>query len=226
MTRQQVGLFQGLSPAEQDDVLSEYFLAETNFRGTTVQGFAWISRGEAKICVRIQRERNRDQITEIVLAKLSQGTFLGEIIVLWPSAGPTAYVLASRQCAVRYLRNPNHHRNENAAADVFRNLIQEYPQIAINVISEMGRRLRGTGRLIPAHPEGRVALYLKEAADRHGSIEVQDSRVDAMQEALAISETAVRNALNKLESSGIIKRTGNGAIIVQDFAELDSHLIL
>jgi CRP-like cAMP-binding protein len=226
MTRQQVGLFQDLSGTEQDNVLSKYFMAETNFRGTSVHGFAWISRGEAKVCVRIQRERSKDQITEVVLAKLTQGTFLGEVIALWPSVGPTAYVLASRQCTVRYLRHPDHRRGEKTTADVFRNLIQDYPQIALNVISEMGRRLRGTGRLVPAHPEGRVALYLKEAADRHGFIEVQDSKVDVMQEALAISETAVRNALNKLEGTGAIRRDSTGAIIVQDLTELDSHLIL
>lgn len=226
MTRRQVGLFEGLSDLERENVLAEYFFAETNFRGTSVRGFAWITHGEAKICVRIQRERSKDQMTEVVLAKLVQGTFFGEVIALWPSIGPTAYVLASRQCTIRYLRDPDYSRGEKTIADVFRNLIQNYPQIALNVISEMGRRLAGTGRLVPAHPDGRVALYLKETANSQGSLSAQESRVDVIQESLAISETAVRNALNNLESTGTIKRDNDGAITVQDLNTLDSHLIL
>jgi hypothetical protein len=226
MTRRQVGLFEHLSDLERNNVLAEYFLAETNFRGTSVRGFAWISRGEVKICVRIQRERSKDQMTEVVLAKLAQGTFFGEVITLWPSVGPTAYVLAGRKCAVRYLRRPDYGRGEKTTTDVFRNLIKDYPQIAMNVIGEMGRRLGGTGRLVPAHPDGRVALYLKEMADRQGFLNVQESRVDVIQESLAISETAVRNALNSLEEAGTIMRDNYGAIIVQDLTALDSHLIL
>ena len=43
-------------------------------------------------------------------------------------------------------------------ADVVLHLVEDYSLVALNIIREMGRRLRRTNRFIPRHAEGRVAL--------------------------------------------------------------------
>jgi len=227
MASQQVGLFDGIDDSERDEILTEYFAADTNVRGQiSVRGFTWIAQGEVRVCVRIQRERSKDQLTEVVLDRLGEGTFFGEIVALAPKAGPSAYTLAAKQCTLRYLRGPRQDHREMTSTDVLRNLIGEHPQVAINVIAEMGRKLRRTNRLIPVHPDGRVALYLREATYQREALSSEESRVDSIQESVAISETAVRNALSNLEAAGAIRKDNHGVITIKDRSVLESHLVL
>jgi len=227
MAREQVGLFDGLSEGERDRILAEYFSPVTDVRGDiSVRNFAWISHGAVNICIRIQRERSKDQLIEVVLDKLEEGTFLNEVVTLWPHDGPTAYPVAAGQCRIRYLRRPDYVLGEATSADVLRNLIREYPQVAMNVIAEMGRRLRRTRRLIPAHPDGRVALYLLEEADQDGLLNTYQSKVDVIKESVGISENAVRKTLSQLEGAGIISRDNYGIITIRDRIALETHLTI
>jgi len=227
MARQQVGLFDNIEGSLQD-ILDEYFpdVEEGVVGRIGIRTLTWIAEGKVQIGIQVQRERSEGKLVDVLLEVLKEGTFFGEIIAFNPDSRPSAYVHASQVCTLRYLRAPRQDRDETTPADVLRHLIDTEPQVAINMIAEMGGRLRRATRMIPVHPQGRVAGYLLQTADRKLSLSLDESKVDVLQEATGVAKSAISKKLNDMENARTINRNKDGTITIVDPSLLWEHFVL
>ena len=228
MTVEHVGLFDNVGLELRDEILAVFFPQRVeDFVGRVrYTSLTWIAQGEVEARVYIQRERTKRELTEVVLDKITAGGFFGEVLAFSPGGRSAAYMLAVSRSTLYYLRDPSASDGEQTPSDVMRGLIARSPQVALNMIAEMGRRIRHANRLIPAHPDGRVALYLLEVADPGGLVTTHDSRIDVIQRSVAVAESAVANALRRLESAHVISKDGRGNIMIRDRPALASHVVL
>ena len=148
---------------------------------------------------------------EVILAMLNKGEFFGEMALL-DGESRSANVIALENTEVLTLNRED-----------FLSVLQDYPQIAIQLLKEMAHRLRKSDRQIASlslsDAEKRIALCILRFADEQGIIkngEVKIPKIPIQQDIANMSGTSretVSRALNLLEKENYIKRDGRELVI-------------
>ena len=149
---------------------------------------------------------------EVILAMLNEGDFFGEMSLL-DGESRSANVIALEKTKVLTLD-----RND------FISVINEYPQIAVQLLKELARRLRKSDRQIASlslsDAEKRIALCIIRFADEQGVIQngkVSINKTPIQQDIANMAGTSretVSRALGLLEKEDLIERNGRELIIL------------
>ncbi len=149
---------------------------------------------------------------EVILAMLNEGEFFGELALL-DGESRSANVIALEETEVLTLNRED-----------FLVVLQDYPQIAIQLLKEMAHRLRKSDRQIASlslsDAEKRIALCIIRFADEQGVIrrgQVSIPRVPIQQDIANMAGTSretVSRAINLLEKEHFIQRQGRELLIL------------
>ena len=149
---------------------------------------------------------------EVILAMLNEGDFFGEMSLL-DGESRSANVIALEKTKVLTLD-----RNDFIA------VVNDYPQIAVQLLKELARRLRKSDRQIASlslsDAEKRIALCIIRFADEQGVI--QNGKVSILKTPIqqdianmaGTSRETVSRALGLLEKENLIERNGRELIIL------------
>ncbi len=165
----------------------------------------FVSEGSVKV-TRLSKDGK-----EVILAMLNKGEFFGEMALL-DGESRSANVIALEKTEVLTLNRKD-----------FLSVLEEYPQIAIQLLKEMAHRLRKSDRQIASlslsDAEKRIALCILRFADEQGVIkngEVNIPKIPIQQDIANMSGTSretVSRALNLLEKEKFIRREGRELVI-------------
>ena len=149
---------------------------------------------------------------EVILAMLNKGDFFGEMSLL-DGESRSANVIALEKTKVLTLD-----RNDFIA------VVNDYPQIAVQLLKELARRLRKSDRQIASlslsDAEKRIALCIIRFADEQGVIKngkVSIPKTPIQQDIANMAGTSretVSRALGLLEKEDLIERHGRELIIL------------
>ena len=149
---------------------------------------------------------------EVILAMLNEGDFFGEMSLL-DGESRSANVIALEKTKVLTLD-----RNDFIA------VVNDYPQIAVQLLKELARRLRKSDRQIASlslsDAEKRIALCIIRFADEQGVIQngkVSIPKAPIQQDIANMAGTSretVSRALGLLEKEDLIERHGRELIIL------------
>ena len=149
---------------------------------------------------------------EVILAMLNEGDFFGEMSLL-DGESRSANVIALEKTKVLTLD-----RNDFIA------VVNDYPQIAVQLLKELARRLRKSDRQIASlslsDAEKRIALCIIRFADEQGVIQngkVSIPKTPIQQDIANMAGTSretVSRALGILEKEDLIERNGRELIIL------------
>ena len=149
---------------------------------------------------------------EVILAMLNEGDFFGEMSLL-DGESRSANVIALEETKVLTLD-----RNDFIA------VVNDYPQIAVQLLQELARRLRKSDRQIASlslsDAEKRIALCIIRFADEQGVIQngkVSIPKAPIQQDIANMAGTSretVSRALGLLEKGDLIERNGRELIIL------------
>ena len=149
---------------------------------------------------------------EVILAMLNEGDFFGEMSLL-DGESRSANVIALEETKVLTLD-----RNDFIA------VVNDYPQIAVQLLKELARRLRKSDRQIASlslsDAEKRIALCIIRFADEQGVIQngkVSIPKTPIQQDIANMAGTSretVSRALGLLEKEDLIERHGRELIIL------------
>ena len=149
---------------------------------------------------------------EVILAMLNEGDFFGEMSLL-DGESRSANVIALEKTKVLTLD-----RNDFIA------VVNDYPQIAVQLLKELARRLRKSDRQIASlslsDAEKRIALCIIRFADEQGVIQngkVSIPKTPIQQDIANMAGTSretVPRALGLLEKENLIERNGKELIIL------------
>ena len=149
---------------------------------------------------------------EVILAMLNEGDFFGEMSLL-DGESRSANVIALEKTKVLTLD-----RNDFIA------VVNDYPQIAVQLLKELARRLRKSDRQIASlslsDAEKRIALCIIRFADEQGVIKngkVSIPKTPIQQDIANMAGTSretVSRALGLLEKEDLIERNGRELIVL------------
>ena len=149
---------------------------------------------------------------EVILAMLNEGDFFGEMSLL-DGESRSANVIALEKTKVLTLD-----RNDFIA------VVNDYPQIAVQLLKELARRLRKSDRQIASlslsDAEKRIALSIIRFADEQGVIQngkVSIPKTPIQQDIANMAGTSretVSRALGLLEKENLIERNGRELMIL------------
>lgn len=149
---------------------------------------------------------------EVILAMLNEGDFFGEMSLL-DGESRSANVIALEKTKVLTLD-----RND------FITVVNDYPQIAVQLLKELARRLRKSDRQIASlslsDAEKRIALCIIRFADEQGVIQngkVSIPKTPIQQDIANMAGTSretVSRALGLLEKEDLIERNGRELMIL------------
>ena len=149
---------------------------------------------------------------EVILAMLNEGDFFGEMSLL-DGESRSANVIALEKTKVLTLD-----RND------FIEVVNDYPQIAVQLLKELARRLRKSDRQIASlslsDAEKRIALCIIRFAEEQGVIQngkVSIPKAPIQQDIANMAGTSretVSRALGLLEKEDLIERNGRELIIL------------
>ena len=149
---------------------------------------------------------------EVILAMLNEGDFFGEMSLL-DGESRSANVIALEKTRVLTLD-----RND------FIEVVNDYPQIAVQLLKELARRLRKSDRQIASlslsDAEKRIALCIIRFADEQGVIQngkVSIPKTPIQQDIANMAGTSretVSRALGLLEKENLIERNGRELMIL------------
>ena len=149
---------------------------------------------------------------EVILAMLNEGEFFGEMSLL-DGESRSANVIALEKTKVLTLD-----RNDFIA------VVNDYPQIAVQLLKELARRLRKSDRQIASlslsDAEKRIALCIIRFADEQGVIQngkVSIPKTPIQQDIANMAGTSretVSRTLGLLEKEDLIERNGRELIIL------------
>ena len=209
---QSVALFWDLSEAELG-YISEKMISRHYESGKFI--FLEDSEGEQCFFViqgSVKVTRLSKDGREVILAMLNEGEFFGEMALL-DGESRSANVIALEETEVLTLNRED-----------FLVVLQDYPQIAIQLLKEMAHRLRKSDRHIASlslsDAEKRIALCIIRFADEQGVIkrgQVSIPKVPIQQDIANMAGTSretVSRAINLLEKEHFIKRQGRELLIL------------
>ena len=209
---QSVALFWDLSEAELG-YISEKMISRHYESGKFI--FLEDSEGEQCFFVvqgSVKVTRLSKDGREVILAMLNEGEFFGEMALL-DGESRSANVIALEETEVLTLNRED-----------FLVVLQDYPQIAIQLLKEMAHRLRKSDRQIASlslsDAEKRIALCIIRFADEQGIIkrgQVSIPKMPIQQDIANMAGTSretVSRAINLLEKEHFIKRQGRELLIL------------
>ena len=149
---------------------------------------------------------------EVILAMLNEGDFFGEMSLL-DGESRSANVIALEKTEVLTLNRKD-----------FLDVVNDYPQIAVQLLKELAGRLRKSDRQIASlslsDAEKRIALCIIRFADEQGVIQngkVSIPKTPIQQDIANMAGTSretVSRALSILEKEGLIARNGRELMIL------------
>lgn len=149
---------------------------------------------------------------EVILAMLNEGDFFGEMSLL-DGESRSANVIALEKTEVLTLDRRD-----------FLDVVNDYPQIAVQLLKELAGRLRKSDRQIASlslsDAEKRIALCIIRFADEQGVIQngkVSIPKTPIQQDIANMAGTSretVSRALSILEKEGLIARNGRELMIL------------
>tara|TARA_A100001011_G_scaffold382710_1_gene452894 strand:+ start:1100 stop:1783 length:684 start_codon:yes stop_codon:yes gene_type:complete len=149
---------------------------------------------------------------EVILAMLNEGDFFGEMSLL-DGESRSANVIALEKTEVLKLDRRD-----------FLDVVNDYPQIAVQLLKELAGRLRKSDRQIASlslsDAEKRIALCIIRFADEQGVIQngkVSIPKTPIQQDIANMAGTSretVSRALSILEKEGLIARNGRELMIL------------
>lgn len=149
---------------------------------------------------------------EVILAMMGPGDFFGEMSLL-DGRSRSANIIALENTEVLTLNRED-----------FLDVLQDYPNIAIQLIKEMALRLRKSDRQIVSlslsDAEKRIALCIIRFADEKGTIkmgQVNIKKIPIQQDIANMAGTSretVSRAMKVLEDEGFISRNGKDLTIL------------
>ncbi|MFL3014541.1 MAG: Crp/Fnr family transcriptional regulator [Candidatus Neomarinimicrobiota bacterium] len=149
---------------------------------------------------------------EVILAMLNEGDFFGEMSLL-DGESRSANVIALEKTEVLTLDRRD-----------FLDVVNDYPQIAVQLLKELAGRLRKSDRQIASlslsDAEKRIALCIIRFADEQGVIQngkVSIPKTPIQQDIANMAGTSretVSRALSILENEGLIARNGRELMIL------------
>ncbi len=154
-----------------------------------------------------------EQGNELVLAELGPGEFIGEMGII-DQLPRSATVLAEENTKLAVLRR-----------DIFLKIIQNNPDIALNVIKALVARLRKTDDMVEAlafrNVESRIVKFLIETGKKRGVMEGGKYKVRKMTHRelasrVGSSREAVTKALKTLVFKNVIEDRGNFWLVSPD----------
>jgi hypothetical protein len=199
-------IFESIEAKEREYILATYFddisiiRRRVGISPNLGQGIWVIISGQLDIYVPVQR--GNAEIVPIVLCRLREFDFLGEINYLRAYHNPTvdagAAIIRGAPFEARRLRNGAQGDPRSTLLDLF----QQHPRIGVNMLSEMARRLAATNRYVYPSAFDRTRLQLARLTENN----VMTITVSAAEIARSVGyvREAVRNALGDLESEDII----------------------
>jgi CRP/FNR family transcriptional regulator, cyclic AMP receptor protein len=197
-------LFQGLSPADLDDVLRHVRLRGYS-RGTTIfhkddPGALLYVILKGAVSITLPSSEGKD----LVLSILSAGDFFGELSLF--DEEPRSATAIAVEDDTQTLILPR---------EDFLDLVRSHPEMAVHIMALLSRRLREADALAQDSAlldlPGRLARRLLELAERHGKRESDGIRISLRltQSELAALVGATRVATNRqlqrLQQQGAIK---------------------
>lgn len=154
---------------------------------------------------------------EVILSVLRDGDFFGEMALI--DGGPrSASVVAVEESRLIRIRR-----------DAFLRLLREHPEMALNILQAMTRRLRladgRIGSLALLDVYGRVARALRELAQQEGTRRGSDIVIEKRpthQELAAMADTSretVSRVLGDFSRSGLCSIEGRGLVLHDEFLD-------
>ena len=169
---------------------------------------------------RVKISRLSDDGREVILSILSEGDFFGEMSIL-DGQTRSATVVALDDSDLLVIRR-----------DDFLQMLQQYPQIAINLLKELVTRLRKADAQIKSlslqDAAGKVASTILRLADdagiiKHGMVEI--SEMPLQQDLANMSGTSretISRVIKGLCQDGYLKKE-SGKLIILDYNKFKEH---
>jgi CRP/FNR family transcriptional regulator/CRP/FNR family cyclic AMP-dependent transcriptional regulator len=213
----QVPLFNGLSPDHLRQLSEACRMRKLRadealfYEGEPGETLFLVVSGQVKI----QRVTPSGKL--VVLAVRGPGEHVGEMALL-DGEPRSADAVTVEPCVLLLL-----------ARDRFQSCMAEHPQIALNLLASLTRRLREAANQTEGFREldvlGRVAAALLELADSHGEASAAGVRItlrvtqQELADRIGATRVSVNKALGRLKSTRAI-RTEAGALVVADASKL------
>ena len=199
-------LFAGLDGPTREEILRVHFderplvRERAGVKPNFGQGMFVITKGRLEVYVPVIRGNN--ERTRVVLGRLGNDDFFGEISFLRAFGSPSVYsaeaVITQAPFAAIRLRNGV----SGDPLSTLRELIRQFPQVGVNMLSEMARRLAATNRYVYPDAIDRTRLELIRMTESDTTI-LTASAADIARSVGYVPE-AVRKALHTLSHDGVI----------------------
>ena len=149
---------------------------------------------------------------ELILSYLGPGEFFGELGLLCPAVGRSAYVRTRTACEIAKI-----------GYDQFNTLIHEQPKLLLQLAAQIAKRLRATseklGHLAFLDVTGRIARALLQLAHDSQAISHPDGMLvritrEELGRLVNCSSKMTGKALRNLEGQGLIQAHGKSIVVI------------
>lgn len=195
-------LFEGVNPAEMDQLKKRFRPAEEFRRGQELYrcgSIGILQKGTAKI---IRRNEIGGTVT---MRTIGKGEVFGAASVFGAWKEGSSSILSSTNCEVLYLTEPE-----------LREIFKEHPEVAANYIAFLSDRIRFLNRKIDTFSAGnteeRLYEYLASIADENG-IATPGFGMAELARRLKIGRSSLYRGIETLENSGLIRKDNKRFII-------------
>ncbi|MCQ2530097.1 MAG: Crp/Fnr family transcriptional regulator [Lachnospiraceae bacterium] len=158
-----------------------------------------IITGSAKII------RNTEAGASITVRKIGAGEMFGAASLFGEWDSSLSSILAMENGTIRYITETD-----------FKELIQQYPQIALNYIAFLSDRIRFLNKRLDTFSAGSVDHklyeYLLSIADEEGTASL-DIGMAELARRLKIGRSSLYRCIDNLEEAGLVKREKNKFIL-------------
>lgn len=204
-----IDLFQTLSPETIDDIKNSCRIREYNkgkilfFKGDKANSFFIVLKGEIKVI------RTSDTGREKILKKMKKGDFFGEMGIIEEKERSATAVVNKNSTLVIIDK------------ESFLYLLKKYPEIALNMITDLSRRLRKADRDIENLAFFNVEMQLRNFLKERGiKLKGNDKYIidenfthQELANYLGTSRETVTRVFKKLEEKEIVSYKDNKIIL-------------
>jgi CRP-like cAMP-binding protein len=227
-------LLQEIDEAEADQILTTYFdprvIEMRSTRGIN-KGIYLIESGRLLLFIPVDSGRDRSDQYNIELARLEPGDFFGEIRTLVATGGDRWSAASSVAEAPLRLRKLRVGRGCDPAETLLE-LFKHHSQVALNMLTEMARRLAATNRFVYWDTKDKVRLELLRLSSGDPKARIVTSQ-RAIARAIGVKGESVRSALSYLVAQKMIevirrsvgKRSLGVSILIHDRNKLEDGLL-
>ena len=182
--------------------------------GTLADGIFFVVDGHVKVC-RTNREGR-----QIIIQILSEGEFFGEISLL-DGESRSADIIAVNDVQILYLPK-----------STFMELLNNYPTISINLLTELATRMRKSAEQITwltlSSAERRIGVVILKIAEESGTVFRNTVLIENfatqkdLSDMVGASRETVNSTLKSLEKDDMISRDGK-SLIINNFSKFQKR---